>query len=404
MSKVCQKPVKITFDDNDRNPLRNYTNIGINILEIISSQFYEETKRRLYFNLKSVSKNKGKFNVNYNIRLLGGGESDVFTFGPEDIEIGTAIYPTDSTIIKSSKVPLNDDVKFARPIELDGKRINDVKDLKQMLVDLFNNYNLGFVNFHDHFDFVKHFKYKFRDQDYYLVCYHKETKRYIIIGHEDDPYSTRFKWFAKGLEFNNLELLNVDLIIFNYVYDVVEKNVFEYALDGVRSIPGAYARSRDPVYISYQLNTGIFEECNDKHSMILDIPQEVKDKTLEELERFEKDTKIDVSEFKEAVTKSSNQITFKHANGPRKMTLKSRISDYISMIVIRNSKTVLNRFKFELTPGYKNLICVPFENQQSPKTNTFGYMSLSELTDYFDEMVANYLVDQLKEFQEFIEN
>lgn len=381
-SKVCDKPIDICFIEDNTNPSKYIVNVAVNILEIISSQIYSESKRKLYFKLKNISKNKGKAKINVKKHFATHVECDLYTFEPEDIEIGTVIYLTDTTEYKTSKYPLKDDVKFARPIELEcglddsklntilEKRITDVKDLKQMFIELFNNLQLGFIKCKDiRFTFTRSHEYKFNKERYYLVHDNDKEEKYAIIGYIADQYTYKFEWFMKGCEHIVSDVIDSDSITIYYSHQ---------------------KKASDPLYFKIQLNYGSIEKgasdtifyCNDEHSMNLDIPQEVKIKTLESFEEYEILSRTVLSEIKEAILKSSNHVTMK------------RSDDCISMIEIRNSKTILEKFIFKLEVGYNRLLCIPIERYEKyrhrisfPESdNSFGYIPFSEVMGYYKEL------------------
>ena len=111
--------VIIEFDEEYvlYHSLKNYVNVGGNILELVTSQIYPAQERHLYHKLKSVSRKENKIKLTTTDGSYKKFEVDAYTIKAEDIELGTVICKK-SSIIESSRYPVDDSFKLPIPFDL----------------------------------------------------------------------------------------------------------------------------------------------------------------------------------------------------------------------------------------------------------------------------------------------
>ena len=105
--------VIIEFDENYvlYHSLKNYVNVGCNLLEIITSQICSSQDRHVYHRLKSVTKKENKIKLTTTNGFYKKFEVDAYTVKPDDIELGTSIC-LDTYMIESSRYPIDDSFKL----------------------------------------------------------------------------------------------------------------------------------------------------------------------------------------------------------------------------------------------------------------------------------------------------
>lgn len=105
--------VIIEFDENYvlYHSLKNYVNVGCNLLEIITSQICTAQDRHVYHRLKSVTKKENKIKLTTTGGWYKKFEVDAYTVKPEDIELGTSIC-LKSYMVESSCYPIDDSFKL----------------------------------------------------------------------------------------------------------------------------------------------------------------------------------------------------------------------------------------------------------------------------------------------------